>query len=76
MCGKQELLPSSQSKELPEASTRQEFEYAIPLSDAEALMKLCRPLIEKTRYVLEYRGKRWEVDEFHGDNDGLVLPRR
>jgi adenylate cyclase len=61
-------------KGITRATTRQEFEYPIPLSDAEALMKLClRPLIEKTRYVLEYRGKRWEVDEFHGDNDGLVL---
>jgi CYTH domain-containing protein len=61
-------------KGITRGTTRQEFEYAIPLSDAEALMKLClRPLIEKTRYVLEYRGKRWEVDEFHGDNDGLVL---
>jgi adenylate cyclase len=61
-------------KGITRGTTRQEFEYAIPLSDAEALMKLClRPLIEKTRYVLECRGKRWEVDEFHGDNDGLVL---
>lgn len=53
---------------------RQEFEYPIPLSDVEALMKLClRPLIEKIRYVVEYHGKRWEVDEFRGENEGLVL---
>ena len=37
-------------------------------------MTLClRPLIEKVRYVVEYHGKRWEVDEFHGDNEGLIL---
>ena len=37
-------------------------------------MNLClRPLVEKTRYVIKYGGKRWEVDEFHGDNRGLIL---
>ncbi|HEY5706473.1 MAG TPA: CYTH domain-containing protein [Terrimicrobiaceae bacterium] len=61
-------------KGIAQGTTRQEFEYPIPLSDAEALMKLCIcPLIEKTRYVVEYHGKRWEVDEFHGENEGLVL---
>ena len=53
---------------------RPEFEYPIPLSDAQQLMGLClRPLVEKTRYVIKYAGKRWEVDEFHGDNYGLIL---
>jgi adenylate cyclase len=61
-------------KGITRGTTRQEFEYSIPVSDAEALMKLClRPLIEKTRYVVEYQGKHWEVDEFHGDNRGLIL---
>ena len=32
-----------------------------------------QPIIDKTRYVLEYRGFIWEVDEFHGDNEGLVV---
>jgi adenylate cyclase len=55
-------------------TTRVEFEYPIPLSDAEALIELClRPLIEKVRYIVEYHGKRWEVDEFRGENAGLVL---
>lgn len=54
--------------------SRKEFEYEIPLPDAEELMKLCvRPLIEKTRTVVEFAGKRWEVDEFHGENAGLVV---
>jgi adenylate cyclase len=57
-----------------EGTKRPEFEYPIPLSDAQQLMKLClRPLVEKTRYVIKYGGKRWEVDEFHGDNHGLIL---
>lgn len=54
--------------------TRKEFEYAIPTGDAEELFKLCiGPLIEKTRFVVEHGGKKWEVDEFHGDNAGLVV---
>ncbi|MGA7883367.1 MAG: CYTH domain-containing protein [Terrimicrobiaceae bacterium] len=61
-------------KGVSQGARRPEFEYPIPLSDAEALMTLClRPLIEKVRYVVEYHGKRWEVDEFHGDNKGLIL---
>jgi len=54
--------------------TRKEFEYPIPLADAAELLGLCiRPLIEKTRTVVEYHGRHWEVDEFHGKNDGLIL---
>jgi adenylate cyclase len=61
-------------KGVTQGTTRQEFEYPIPLSDAEVLMKLClRPLIEKTRSIVQYHGKRWEVDEFRGENEGLVL---
>jgi CYTH domain-containing protein len=53
---------------------RLEFEYGIPVSDAEALLKLCeRPLIEKTRYHEEADSLVWEIDVFHGDNDGLVV---
>jgi adenylate cyclase len=61
-------------KGISQGTTRAEFDYPISLSDAEALMKLClRPLIEKVRHVVEYHGKRWEVDEFHGENEGLIL---
>jgi adenylate cyclase len=53
---------------------RPEFEYPIPREDAEALLELCpRPLIEKWRHYVEYAGKVWEVDEFFGDNMGLVV---
>ena len=38
------------------------------------LEQLCeRPLIEKTRYREEFKGHWWEIDEFHGDNAGLVI---
>ena len=54
--------------------TRPEFEYLIPLEDAKALLELCLPgVISKTRYVLTHGEHRWEIDEFHGDNDGLLL---
>lgn len=56
-------------------ATRLEFEYEIPADEANALLaRLCeRPLIEKTRYEVAYRGLTWEVDEFYGDNEGLVI---
>ena len=55
--------------------TRAEFEYAIPLRDArEMLETLCdRPLIEKTRYRLPTGDVVWEIDEFAGENAGLVV---
>jgi adenylate cyclase len=54
---------------------RDEFEYAIPLEDAHALLEeLCGGRrIEKTRYRLRHAGLTWEVDEFAGANAGLVL---
>ncbi|MCW6036391.1 CYTH domain-containing protein [Spirulina subsalsa FACHB-351] len=54
--------------------TRCEFEYPIPLADARALLDLCdRPFIEKTRYKLQIGDFLWEIDEFHGENQGLIL---
>ena len=56
-------------------ATRAEFEYDIPFGDAEQMLDgLCeRPLIEKTRHLIEYRGLTWEVDEFDGANAGLLI---
>jgi len=55
-------------------ATRAEFEYPIPVADARQLLPLCEPaLIEKHRYVLQHRGFTWEVDEFLGQNQGLVV---
>ena len=54
---------------------RAEYEYEIPLADAERMLDtLCRrPLIEKTRYTLTAAPHTWEIDVFEGDNAGLVV---
>ncbi|MBR4388968.1 MAG: CYTH domain-containing protein [Prevotella sp.] len=53
--------------------SRYEFEKEITLNEAEHLMKLCvAPVIDKTRYLVPFEGHLFEVDEFYGDNDGLV----
>ncbi len=54
---------------------RAEFEYEIPLADAEQILDtLCkRPLIEKVRYTLSVGPHTWEIDVFEGDNAGLVV---
>ena len=55
-------------------ATRAEFEYPIPLADARQLLALCDgPLVRKTRRVVEHAGSTWEIDEFQGDNAGLVV---
>ena len=54
--------------------SRQEFEYPIPLKDAKAMLPLCDgPTIEKLRFRIPYGEHVWEVDEFQGDNEGLVI---
>jgi len=54
--------------------SRYEFEIEIPVPDADYLLSLCdQPLIEKTRYKYDYKDLTWEIDEFHGVNDGLVV---
>ena len=62
-------------KGLTTGVTRAEFEYEVPAADANAMLDgLCeKPLVEKTRYRIPLDGYTWEVDEFHGDNDGLVV---
>lgn len=56
-------------------ATRLEYEYPIPVDQAiEILEQLAlTPVLDKTRYVVEVEGLVWEVDEFHGENDGLVI---
>ena len=51
-----------------------EFEYVIPLDEAQSLIRMSPyPIIEKTRHMVRYKGKTWEVDEFHGDNAELTV---
>ena len=53
---------------------RSEFEYEIPLADAEQLMALCEPgIIDKVRWLVKSGDHTFEVDEFFGDNEGLVM---
>lgn len=54
--------------------TRQEFDYEIPVADAEALLALCAGgRVEKRRHLVRFRDHLWEVDEFLGENAGLVV---
>ncbi len=55
--------------------TRQEYEYEIPVTEArEMLDTLCeKPLVEKTRYRIAQGKHTWEIDEFHGENQGLIV---
>lgn len=54
---------------------RSEYEYSIPLVEAEEILDtLCeKPLLEKTRHFLRYGEHLWEIDEFAGDNAGLIV---
>jgi adenylate cyclase len=62
-------------KGITKSLSRLEFEYLIPMADAVVMLdQLCeRPLIEKTRYRQTVGGHVWEIDVFHGDNDGLIV---
>lgn len=62
-------------KGLTRGIAKLEFEYRIPAAEARVLLdELCeRPLIEKTRTRIRHGGLLWEVDEFAGDNQGLIL---
>ncbi len=54
--------------------SRQEFDYPIPVQDARDLLALCvGGIVEKRRHLVHHGGLLWEVDEFLGDNAGLVV---
>lgn len=57
-----------------ESLTRKEFEYEIPLKEAEQLLELCeKPIIEKTRHLVQQGNFTWEIDVFDGYNQGLTV---
>lgn len=61
-------------KGISKGATRREYEYDIPKEDAEELLLLCESsVIEKTRFKIEFDGLTWEVDEFSGKNEGLLI---
>jgi adenylate cyclase len=54
--------------------SRAEFEYPVPAADAKEMLKLCTiPVIEKYRTKVSYGGKIWEIDQFEGQNKGLIM---
>ena len=54
--------------------SRYEWEHEIPVDEARELMKLCQPgMIDKTRYLVKFGKHIFEVDEFYGENEGLVV---
>jgi len=54
---------------------RLEYEYAIPLTDAQEMLEqvALRPIIDKTRHLVRIGPHTWEIDEFHAENAGLVV---
>jgi len=53
---------------------RKEYEYEIPATDAnELLNKMCKNIVVKTRHLVEYKDHIWEIDQFFGDNTGLIV---
>jgi len=71
-CGRKGFLTV---KGISIGASRLEFEYEIPLSDAEFMLaELCeKPLIEKYRTIIHLGPSTWEVDEFLGENSGLII---
>lgn len=62
-------------KSTQDGISRLEYEYEIPMHDAEELLEHVahRPLIDKIRYIVPWGTHRWEIDEFFGDNAGLLI---
>lgn len=62
-------------KSKTQGNSRAEFEYTIPVEDAQEMLDtLCdRPLIEKNRYKIKIDNVTWEIDEFAGENQGLII---
>lgn len=55
-------------------TSRFEWEREIPVHEADDLLKICEPgIIDKTRYLVLFDNHIWEVDEFHGENEGLLI---
>ncbi|MBD5185780.1 MAG: CYTH domain-containing protein [Bacteroidales bacterium] len=61
-------------KSINKGAERGEWEYEVPVADAEEMLRLSvTPVLSKTRHIIDHEGFRWEVDEFHGALEGLVV---
>ena len=68
------LIEDKRTLNLPAGRSRQEFDYAIPAADARALLALCvGGMVDKRRHLVRHGEHLWEIDEFLGDNAGLVV---
>lgn len=57
-----------------EGCVRDEFEYEVPLEDGLQMLELCSGrILNKTRYIVPFEGYNWEVDEYHGELEGLIV---
>lgn len=56
-------------------TARSEYEYSVPLADAQEMLENLAegPLIDKTRHYVQHGNHLWEIDEFYGDNRGLIV---
>jgi len=72
ICGEQAHI---NIKHTEDGIQRLEYEYSIPLADAGEMLEriAIRPLIDKTRHEVHIGGHLWEIDEFHGENQGLIV---
>lgn len=62
-------------KSLEIGISRDEYEYEIPFAEGKKMLETLSvgPVVEKHRYLVKFANHLWEIDEFHGDNDGLVV---
>ncbi|WP_178862335.1 CYTH domain-containing protein [Thiomicrorhabdus cannonii] len=62
-------------KSLEIGLSRDEYEFVIPMQEAQKILKTLTvgPVIEKVRYLVRYGNHIWEIDEFQGDNAGLII---
>lgn len=69
----QEAFLTIKGQSADDGLSREEWEYSIPLTDAEEMIRLCEHAIIKERYLVPYGEHTWEVDVFHGRHEGLIL---
>ena len=75
IAGEKGFLTLKGSPSGDEGISRNEIEHEIPLDEARMMMAefVDSPIIDKVRYIVVHDGKIWEIDEFGGDNEGLVI---
>lgn len=61
-------------KSKSQGNSRSEYEYEIPVNEAKEMLLLCeKPILSKTRYLVNHSNHLWEIDEFEQENKGLIV---